>query len=225
VSRRYLDISATPHHGEPPPVDAQQDARPVWALHGDLQFAAGGLDVLAEGIDPAGAQIAVFHLRDAVLSDPDGRRERGLGVAGVFAKLPKAVPRNLTVHLILDRVNAGTVAGTAAPKVVELGHRFFLFLIVGLAAFAASASFINFSWCALNRRSAMGIFVAYHFVQFPALSPATSRIARDLMSKANITRMWAPPLVARGPKLLHVRVRRSFEGVHERSARNRPVFL
>lgn len=173
-------------------LEAQYDARPVWALHRDLKLAAGGFDVPGEGIDAARAQIAVLHLRNAVLSDTDGCRERGLGIASVFAQLAKTVLRNLAIHLLLDRVDAGTVARTTTSNTTERGHRFFPFLVFGLAAVAAPVCFIVW-WCSVNRRSAMGMFVAYHFVQFHALSPATSMIARDWMSKAKSTRMWAPP--------------------------------
>lgn len=166
----------------------------------------------------------MLHLRNAVLPDSDGCGERGLGVTGIFPQFSKTVLRNLAIHLFLDCVDAGTVARTATAKIIERGHRFFPFFVFGLATVAAAACFI-FCWCSVNRRSAMGTFVAYHFVQFPALSPATSMIARDWMSKAKSTRMWAPPLVGARSEFLHVRVRRSFEGVHEWPARNRSVFL
>ena len=131
-------------HGDPGPpywanfgLKTQEDARAVWAFDCDLQLTAGGFDVLAKGVDAAGAQIAVLHLRNAVLSDTDGCCEGGLGVASVFAQLAETVLRNLAIHLIFDCVDAGTVARTATPKIIERGHRFFPFPVFGLAAVAA----------------------------------------------------------------------------------------
>jgi hypothetical protein len=143
----------------------------------------------------------VLHLGNAVLTDSDGGCKGSLGVTSVFAQLAETVLRNLAIHLVLDCVDAGTVARAATSKIVKCCHRFLSFLAFGLAASAALADLNSASWCSVNRRSAMGTFVAYHFRQFPALSPATSKMARDWMSKAKSIRMWDPPFVARGRRL------------------------
>jgi len=65
----------------------------------------------------------------------------------------------------------------------------------------------------------------YHFFQFPALFPATSMIARDWEVEGEQNSHVRALASGSGTQLLHVRVLRSFEGVHEWSSGDRSVFL
>ncbi len=67
------------------------------------------------------------------------------------------------------------------------------------------------------------MFLAYHFFQFPALSPATNTIARLSTSNANRIRMYSPALVRVGRNSFMFACADPLYGVNERAPRRRSM--
>src|SRR6185312_5806487 len=126
-------------------LQGQENARPIWALYRQLQFPARRFYVFSQRLYAASSQLAVFHLRDAVLSNADCGCERGLRESGSFAQFAQTVQREVAVHLSLDAVDAVTVPRPALTHVIKRGHRFFL-PFLGLRLIRPIRCF-NRSWC------------------------------------------------------------------------------
>ena len=113
----------------------------------------------------------MLDLGDLTLPDADALGLLRLRQSGIFAELSKSIGANLCEHPGFVCLDLAAVHGAFGENIVNRHH--------------FSGLFLNAWICLSNRSSASGMFLLYHRVQLPALSPAISKIAMRLESKAN----------------------------------------
>src|SRR5258708_6646588 len=156
-----------------------------------VNTSAEGGDVGAHNVDAG--DLAVLDFGDPGLGYTEGIGQLCLGHPGRGAHLgqlatadvcfPALARRNLAGSLLFGRarVRFAALGLDVAPLGVAAAHRFF----------ASSAS--KSARCWASRSSASGIASRYQPTQFPALSPATRKIASRLGSNANSSRISVLP--------------------------------
>ena len=122
----------------------------------------------------------MLDLGDLTLPDADANGQQRMRPSRIFAELAKSIGANFCEHPGFVCLDLAAVHGAFGENIVNCHH--------------FSGLFLNARRCLSNRSSASGTFLFCHRVQPPALSPAISKIAMRLGSKANRMRTSDRPI-------------------------------